>query len=60
MKKIRRHSLAFIIALICVLTAVPATGCAVNMDVAGNSSAAEESTAPSLEATTVTTGSETT
>lgn len=60
MKKIRRHSLAFIIALICVLTAMPVTGCAVNMDVAGSSSAAEESTAPSLEATTVTTGSETT
>ena len=54
MKKINRRSLASIIALVCVMTAVPVTGCTFNVENAGSSTAAEESTtAAQSEATVV-------
>ena len=53
MKKINRRSLASIIALVCVMTAVPVTGCTFNVENAGSSTAAEESTTAAQSETTV-------
>ena len=52
MKKTKKHSIAFVIALICALTMVPVTGCANNTPEGANPTVAEESTTASQAETT--------
>ena len=48
----KKQSIALVIALVCALTAVPATGCMGNTSEGGNPSSAEESTTAAPAETT--------